>query len=132
MLDEDSNSDHKYISFSLGSYADTMLYKSTIKYRTCYAKWDAIREQYLDFKNDILINICDIDSQQKLNDFVCDLMTDIIQLCDKNIPKVKHNTCFKGNNWWTPELCQHRSCVNTARRRYQRCLTNERQQHLNE
>ena len=76
------------------------------------------------------LNICDINSQQKLNNFVCDFMTDIIQLCDKNIPKAKHNTCFKGNNWWTPELCQQRSCVNNARRRYQRCLTDERQQHF--
>jgi hypothetical protein len=128
VLADDSLSDHRYIAFNIGAQCQEVKYKSTIKYNTCNADWDSFENQITAHLSVYESQIESITDENQLNYYIDSLMKIVLQVCDNTIPKIKNNGNTRANRWWCQQLTQLRRQTNSARRRYQRCQTDRRDQ----
>ncbi len=129
LLEIDSQSDHKFITFEFVDNPPVLLYKSTLKYNTKLSDWSqflsAIKDKLHELKQNFnLVNDC-----QNLEAIVSEFTEILCNNCEKFMKKIDYKRHKKSNNWWTRELTILRRNVCKARRRYQRCQTYERSQH---
>ena len=122
VLDCESVSDHKYISFSISESRDLIKYKSTIKYKTNVDSWSPFCNNFKPKVQKLQNLISSAITSVDLDICVNTITTDITQTCDKTFRRINLNMVRKaGHKWWTPELTQQKQTVNSMRRRYQRC-----------
>jgi exonuclease III len=128
VLDEETTSDHKYISFKLNEKFEKTKYKSTLKYITKDADWERLT---IDFSPKIpyLLNaINNASTCDDINTVCLKITSEIIKSCDKCFRKINLNLKpKKSNKWWTEGLTSMRTTANRLRRRYQRCRSDQRQ-----
>jgi hypothetical protein len=105
ILDIDSFSDHKYISYELSENNNRSEFYSTLRYCTKKANWEAFSNDIITISGYWKAELSHIRSEEELNFFVNNFIEKVIEICDKTIPKVNRNAINrKANKWCTPEL----------------------------
>jgi len=126
VLETESLSDHRYLKFTISDSSPNINFKSTIKYNTKKANWDSFLSEAQPFVQSLSAQLNDISTEVQMNHFIDRFNTKLTQICDKVLPKANSTKHSNTNSWWTQELTAMRSNVNRARRRYQRCQTDNR------
>ncbi len=126
LLDMDSMSDHKYITFKISDKPQEMKFKSTIKYNSKAGDWTSISTELTPIVSNLYDQLTHSKSCENIENIVKEMTDKIIEKCEKYMPKIKQNQNKKSNKWWSRELTEKRRTVCTARRRYERCQTENR------
>jgi ribonuclease HI len=128
VLEIDSLSDHRFISFTIAGNCEEINYKSTKKYNTKLANWADFERKLFPIINDLENSVESIESSVELNCLIENFNEKLTKVCNKTIPKCLSTKNVNINKWWTRELTIARLDTNRARRRYQRCQTSARHQ----
>jgi hypothetical protein len=126
VLDIESVSDHKYISFEFNETLNEIKYKSTYKYNTKKANWDRLLDCIEPQMNELETQIRRTNIKNELELIVKQFTVLVAKVCDENIPKIKPVMNPKSNNWWNEELENKKKQINCIRRRFQNCQTRRR------
>jgi ribonuclease HI len=126
VLKTETLSDHRYICFNINDECREIKFKSTVKYSTNNANWEQFSSILKPILNELELKIQYIENEAQINTFVNVFNEALTQVCDQSLPKISTKNRIKCNKWWTQELSLERAKVNTARRRYQRCQTANR------
>ena len=122
VLNEETASDHKYITFSINERLNDINFKSTIKYKTNIADWSRFSSRITPNVTHIQNMISTINSSEEIEECVSYITSVITKACDKTFKKTDQNLVKKaGHKWWTRELTLQKQTVNRLRRQYQRC-----------
>lgn len=126
LLEINSMSDHKYITFRINDCMPDIAYKTTLKYNTKAGDWSSFLDAIRLLINELKSRIENITNTADLEDIVICFTNKLNQFCEQHFPEIKSNANKKSNKWWTRELTIKRRSLCRARRRYQRCQTNDR------
>lgn len=107
VLDEETMSDHKYITYTIGAQART---QDQLQIGWCRKKLDSQKlQKYLD----------DREPPQNAHD----LMETIKGACDASMPRMRSTQNYrKPQHWWTSEIAKLRKATLAARRKFQRAV----------
>lgn len=129
VLTEDSLSDHRYIYFTINDTIPRIEHRSTVKFNTKSANWETFANLWRPHVQHHIKLIENIANASQLNAYVNTFDLLLTQICFKSMSKVSQNNKHSNsNNRWTQELSECRLKVNNARRRYQRCQTENRRE----
>jgi hypothetical protein len=120
VIDEESDSDYKYIGFTINSKLNEIIFKTTFKYNTNNTDFKALQNDFNLKCDNILQLINQLKHSTDLDYCVTKIMDTITNICDRLLNKRKSNSRCDGKKWWTRELTAMRSELNRKRRQYQR------------
>ncbi len=109
------------MKFIISDRSPDIVFKSTIKYNTKIANWDLFLSEGEPLIQSLSLQLTDISTDVQMNNFINKFNEKLTQICDKVLPKIKTTKQPNANSWWTQELTGMRLTINRARRRYQRC-----------
>jgi hypothetical protein len=122
-------SDHRYIHFNISDETQNIIYKNTRKYIISEENWETFVRNSEQLINELNQELLKIENKSDLNLFINKLTESLTNICEQTFRRINYNKKFtKSNHWWSQELTQKRQEVNTSRRRYQRCQTQNRPQ----
>lgn len=123
LTEDESLSEHKYISFAIsdGRRAETEPHRTG--YCTKRANWTRFREIIAAQADTLIREINECETTDGLDSIAKEISDTVVNACDRSMPRRK---AFQNSvPWWTPELTEFRRETNKARRRFQRSANAE-------
>jgi hypothetical protein len=130
VIETDSLSDHRYIQFVIGTQPQDIIYKNTKKFVTKTANWVKFDENISASLQSFKQKLDDITSGDQIDDFVNEFTIKLSNCCENSMKLFKNLKHLKTNKWWNETLEELRHETNRLRRKFQRCQTESRTQHI--
>jgi hypothetical protein len=120
VADEETLSDHNYITFELNFISSAVYHTAynDFRYNTKFANWDSFKTSILNnYSNSITYK--SPKTPQEIDLTISELNQLINKACNSSM-KLKKKI-LNARPWWSPEIESQRHTVRNKRRRYQRC-----------